>query len=69
MQRRKRLPDGSFGPLEKVFSFDTKDEKVEKLEESNALLLYNSMLKDFDIEALREEQAALTHNLMIKGVL
>lgn len=30
--RRRRLQDGSFGPLEKVFEGETKEEKIERLE-------------------------------------
>jgi hypothetical protein len=30
--RRKRLQDGTFGELEKVFSGETQDEKIERLE-------------------------------------
>lgn len=30
--RRKRLADGTFGPLEKVFDGETETEKIERLE-------------------------------------
>ena len=69
MKRRKRLQDGTFGELEKVFSDDTPEEKVEKLEESNAMLIYSMMLKDAEMEDLIQGQAELTYNLMAKGVL
>lgn len=53
--RRKRMPDGSFGELEKVFPGETAEEKVERLEADNA--------------ALEATQAALTLMLIEKGVL
>ena len=33
--RRKRLQDGSFGELEKVFEGETEQEKVERIESEN----------------------------------
>lgn len=38
MKRRKRLPDGSFGELEKVGTTETPEEKAERLEQENKLL-------------------------------
>lgn len=32
LMRRKRLPDGSFGKLEKVFEGETQEEVIERLE-------------------------------------
>lgn len=76
LRRRKRLPDGSFGPFEDVFGELSPEEKVEQLEAINAQLAYESVMKDLKIEELssnQEElssnQAELTYQLMMKGVL
>lgn len=69
MERRVRLPDGSFGELEKIGSSETPEEKVERLEATNAQLAYESAMKDLKIEDLSSNQAELTYQLMVKGVL
>lgn len=69
IKRRKRLPDGSLGPLEKVNEGETKEEKIERLEAENAQLFYDSMMKDLKIEELTNSQAELLYQLMKKGVL
>lgn len=38
MLRRRRLPDGSFGELEKVGTEETAEEKAARLEQENKLL-------------------------------
>ncbi|WP_060210492.1 hypothetical protein [Sporosarcina koreensis] len=37
--RRKRMPDGTFGDLEKVFEGDTDAEKIARLQEQNTMLM------------------------------
>lgn len=69
LMRRKRLPDGTFGDLEKVFEGETEAEKLERLEATNAQLAYESLMKDLKIEELNSNQAELTYQLMMKGVL
>lgn len=38
LMRRRRLPNGQFGPLEKVFGGETMEERVERIESENATL-------------------------------
>lgn len=53
--RRKRLADGSFGELEKVFDGETAEEVIARLEEENA--------------KMAGAQAILLFQLLEKGVL
>ncbi|MBU5214342.1 hypothetical protein [Heyndrickxia oleronia] len=69
MYRRKRLQDGTFGELEKVFKTETTDEKVERLEGENASLTLEIINKDLKLQSLEESQASLTLELLSKGVL
>lgn len=55
LERRKRLPDGTFGDLEKVFDGETDAEKVIRLEREKN-----------DVE---ESLAGLVFQLLEKGVL
>lgn len=67
--RRKRLPDGTFGPLEKVFEGETVDEKITQLEAENANLILQLIEKDLKLSELEQTQANLTLELIVKGVL
>ncbi|MEH6944770.1 hypothetical protein [Bacillus sp. JJ722] len=44
--RRKRLPDGSFGELEKVFEGETQAEQIEKLQSDldNAIIELTTLI-------------------------
>lgn len=42
---------------------------IERLEEDNALLTYDGMMKESKIEQIENEQAGLIYELMQKGVL
>lgn len=55
LERRKRLPDGSFGDLEKIFDGETDTEKSNRLEQEKN-----------DVE---ESLAGLVFQLVEKGVL
>ena len=58
MFRRKLLPDGTLGPLEPVFEDDLlPEQKIALLEEENANVVYESMLKDARITELEAAQA------------
>lgn len=67
--RRRRNPDGSFGELEKLFEGETDQEKMERLEATNAQLAYEAIEKDLKFEEISNNQAELTYQLMMKGVL
>lgn len=57
MKRRKRLEDGSFGELEKVFSFETSEEKIDRLEMENASLTLDLIHKEVKLETIEQMQA------------
>lgn len=59
LQRRKRLPDGTFGELEKVFEGETADEKVARLEAENASLTLSLLEKDVRLETVESLQAEI----------
>lgn len=47
LERRKRLADGTFGELEKVFGEETSEEKAKRLDAENKLLkAQNNALSD-----------------------
>lgn len=69
IERRPRLKDGSLGSLEKIGEGLTDKEKVVLLEEENALLVYDSLMKDIRIETLEETQAEIIFGLMNGGIL
>ena len=69
IMRRKRLPDGSFGELEKVFDGETDSEKIERLERENAFLSFSLVEKDMKIESVEQLHAGLVFQLIEKGVL
>ena len=69
MLRRKRLPDGTLGPLEDVFGEETPEEKMERLEKENAFLSFSLAERDMQIESIQEQQAGLVFQLIEKGVL
>lgn len=69
MERRKRLPDGSFGELEKVFEGETVQERVDRLEAENADLIFASIEKDMRLEELERGQSDLVFTLVEKGVI
>lgn len=69
MQFRPRLPDGSLGPFEKVFKGETPEEKMERLEEENANLVFANIEKDIRFAEIEEQQAGLLFELINKGVL
>lgn len=52
MQRRRRLPDGSWGPLEKVGSIPTTEEQVMSLGEQLAQEKMKNIQKDLLINNL-----------------
>lgn len=58
--RRKRLADGSFGELEKVFAGETPEEKIERLEKEkedleNQLLEVQNYIVNKEYEDLLRE--------------
>lgn len=71
--RRKRLADGTLGPLEKVFDEETDREKVQRLENENTqlmLALTEQFEKNLQLEAdLTNAMLALTdlYEQMIGG--
>ena len=67
--RRKRLADGSFGELEKIFEGETQEEKIERLEGENAFLSFSLLEKDMKLSAVEESHAGLVFQLIEKGVL
>lgn len=77
MRRRKLLEDGTIGPMESVFDDEpSPEEKIEFLEQENASILYESMMKDVriaDLEAAHAQvdavQAEILYALMNGGIL
>ena len=70
--RRKRLQDGSFGELEKVFSGETPQEKIERLEqENNSLidensnLLFQGALTSMGLQEIQDENAEMLFRLAV----
>ncbi|MED4399760.1 hypothetical protein [Metabacillus fastidiosus] len=59
--RRKRLPDGSFGELEKVFEGETNEEKLTRFE-AEKLALQQLLLDNMDATAILFEEI-----LLLKG--
>ena len=64
-----RNSDGTLGDRKKFGLEETREEKTERLEATNAQLAYESVMKDLRIEELNSNQADLTYQLMMKGVL
>lgn len=79
MKRRKRLPDGSLGELEKIFSGETEEERLDRLEQENAALqkenatlLFQGAMQDMNIQALQDENAEILFrlaNIELGGIL
>lgn len=69
IERRRRLDDGTFGPVEKLGSGLTDKERVALLEEDNAMIAYAAMQKDSRINELEMAQADLMYILMNGGIL
>ncbi|RYI24995.1 hypothetical protein EVU96_25250 [Bacillus infantis] len=67
LMRRKRLPDGTFGELEKVFEGETDAEKVERLESENAQLAYDLLTKEFRLSEIEQVQSDIIYQLMMGG--
>ena len=68
MERRPRLPDGSFGELEKVGTALTTDEQVAALGMQLAQEKINSMQKDAVINGLGSQVAVMKLEIMqLKG--
>lgn len=65
--RRKRLPNGSFGPLEKVFDGETDKEKIEQLELENAELWYDIMNNVSQINEHENDISSIWYEIMIGG--
>lgn len=63
--RRKRLPDGSLGELEKVFEGFTETEKVEALGTQLAEERIKNLQKDFVISSLGQELSKLKIEVMM----
>lgn len=60
LMRRKRLADGSFGELEKVFEGETQEEKIERLEKEKEdlkgqLLEVQEYIVELEYEKLMKE--------------
>lgn len=60
LMRRKRLADGSFGELEKVFDGETSEEKIERLEKEkedlkSQLLEVQEYILETELEKLLEK--------------
>lgn len=77
MRRRKRMEDGTLGPYESVFEGDlSPEEKIGMLEQENANVLYESMMKGSriaDLEAAQVQsdaiQSEILYALMNGGIL
>ncbi|MGM7683559.1 hypothetical protein ACSVDA_15575 [Cytobacillus sp. Hm23] len=69
LMSRERLPDGTFGPLKKVFENDfTVEEQVAGLGEQLALAKIENIQKDTVINSLGQELALLKIEVMqLKG--
>ncbi|MGN7387707.1 hypothetical protein [Sporosarcina sp. SAFN-015] len=67
IMRRRRLPDGSFGELEKVFVGETDAEKIARLEAENASLALANIEKDIRLETVEELQAEMLLILLDGG--
>lgn len=63
--RRKRLQDGSFGELEKVFDGLTDSEQIAELGQQLALEKLNSMQKDLLINSLGEQLTQMKIDIML----
>ena len=73
---RPRNPDGTWGDPQKFGNGETDAEKIERLENENALSLYESMMKDVrigEMEAAQSQsdviQAEILYALMNGGIL
>lgn len=64
IERRKRLPDGTLGALEKVGQGETSNDKVERLEAENASLTLALIEKDVRLDAVEKMQAELVLQLL-----
>lgn len=69
IERRKRMPDGTFGHIEKVGVGLTDKERVEMLEMENATLTYEAMVKEFRINDLETVQSEILFALMNGGLV
>lgn len=67
--RRKRLADGTFGELEKVFDGETAEEVIARLENDNAALVLESIAKEMRLADVEQAQASLLLQLIEKGAL
>lgn len=63
MERRIRLPDGTFGPVEKVGTKETEAEKIARLEFEKQLLMASMMelssLAAIQQQAIDEQNSAI----------
>lgn len=64
LQRRKRLPDGSFGELEKVFEGFTSDEQITELGYQLAQEKLKNMQKDMLLSSLGQQVSLVKIELM-----
>lgn len=62
--RRPRLPDGTFGAVEKLGDGETANEKVERLEAENASLTLALIEKDIRLGAVEKLQAEMLLQLL-----
>lgn len=68
MLRRRRLPDGSWGPLEKIGSIPTTEEQVMSVGEQLAHEKIDSMQKNIVINGLGAQVAQMKIEIMqLKG--
>lgn len=64
IERRPRLPDGSFGAIEKVGKGETANDRVERLEAENASLTLALIEKDIRIGTIEAIQAEILLQLL-----
>lgn len=64
IERRPRLPDGTFGAVEKVGKGETTNDKVERLEAENASLSLALLEKDIRIGSIEAMQAEIILQLL-----
>lgn len=66
--RRKRLEDGTFGELEKVFDGETQAETIERMEEENASLSFAMLEKDLRLDGVEAVTAEILLQLLLAEV-
>lgn len=70
MERRKRLPDGTFGPSENIGSSETEKEKVARLELEKEILISTIMemsvyMADQETRILGQESAIMELSMLM----